>query len=667
MEKVIKKNKKHIATILALCIAIIAMLGVVVGIWAATNQNITSTFNVNYSIGENIAAKVRTEKYVPNLDSNADGVEDGVEAVTKDSNNNDIETDENDYVVFNVPDETTVKDVNIGEVSLDPIAKKAYFYFTIESIMGDGFIRVLLNSTYETKKNIKVDVSYCNISKSSDAFNNTVSASEIADEEWTQAHYYNIPAGGFKIIRIALEVININRSAQCGGNFKINLEYSNVTGEPVKIDETEAYTTLTTTTTATDIKFLYAKEQPKTAVEPTKVSPMTETEKSIWTELVDTTLYVYSNYTIELPEDCSSLFAERTDLKSIDFTNIRSSNVVNMEMMFFQCENLATLDLSNFDTSNVETMMGMFGYCSNLKELNVSSFNTSNVVSFKNLFFGCSALTALDIPNFNTETATSLQGMFAKCSSLSKIDVSHFNTDNVTSMKTMFGECSMIKQLDLSDFDTKKVTDMSYMFMKCHALQSLDISSFSTEQVTTMYAMFYNCYALKELDLSEFNTEKVTDMSYMFYDCRKLTSLDVSNFNTLNVKNMAYMFYACSQLTSLDLSSFDTSNVDGSAGGLEFMFGYMSELVYLDISNFNTENVVNMYALFAHNTKLSTIVIGDGWTTANVTESGSMFANCDALPHFAENGRASNKAYAYAGLNETTGKYGYLTHVNSLT
>ena len=165
---------------------------------------------------------------------------------------------------------------------------------------------------------------------------------------------------------------------------------------------------------------------------------------------------------ISLPADCSNLF-KWSLLKSIDFTNI--------------------------DTSNVTSMVDLFNRCQ-AQHLGLSSFNTKNVTNMSCMFYGCQA---------------------------QQLDLSSFNTENVTSMYCMFYDCKA-QQLDLSSFNTQNVTNMEHMFDNCKA-QQLDLSSFNTQNVTNMRSMFYRCQA-QQLDLSSFNTQNVTDILFTFSSCQ---------------------------------------------------------------------------------------------------------------------------------------------------
>jgi len=92
---------------------------------------------------------------------------------------------------------------------------------------------------------------------------------------------------------------------------------------------------------------------------------------------------------------------------------------------------------------------------------------------------------------------------------------------------------------------------------------------------------------------------------------------------------MGHMFRFCSKLTSLNVTSFDTSKVTGTnsstVDGMNYMFTDCSDLISLDLSSFNTAKVVDMQHMFNGCYDLQSIYVGDGWSTASVTSSESMF------------------------------------------
>ena len=414
-------------------------------------------------------------------------------------------------------------------------------------------------------------------------------------------------------------------------------------------------------------------------------------------------LYIGCNETI-YGKTLQRLFQNMKGLKSVDFSNLDTSETTDMSSTFWGCSNLIALDLSNFNTSSVTGMTYMFANCSSLTSLNVSNFDTSNVISMSGIFQSCIGLTVLDVSNFDTSNVTSMAYMFADCSGLTSLDLSNFNTSKVTTMHSMFINCSGLTSLDITNFDTSNVKIMLQMFSGCSKIVVLDLSNFNTSKVTNMQSMFRNCSSLTSLDLSNFNTANVNKMSYMFFNCINLISLDLSNFNTSNVNNMAQMFQGCSALTSLDLSSFNTENVITmyamfynckslqtldlsnfktpklSGDGIKQMFSGCDNLESLNISNIDTSNITNMYqmfwgcyklttldlsnfdtskvtntnGMFNRCTSINTIYVSDKWNMDSVTDSNYMFLNTTNLPNFSSS--ATDKTNAHYGEG------GYLTY-----
>ncbi len=258
--------------------------------------------------------------------------------------------------------------------------------------------------------------------------------------------------------------------AEWGSSYKLKTGYDFRTLIP-KTDTEKG------TTGVTSIVFTSEKAPDGAAL--TDVSSAGDKSVVAWQD--DTTWYVSTqneNQSIIFNEYSAYMFAEDevTELESITFNNVDTSNVTNMSGMFTGCEKLAELNLpDNFVTSNVTILSQMFAQCSSLTSLDVSKFNTSNV--------------------------TDMYEMFAECSSLTSLDLSSFNTSNVTDMYAMFRDCEKLESINVSGFNTLKVEDMDDMFSNCKSLTTLDLSSFdmsnmSTEYYAAAYSFFDSCNAL---------------------------------------------------------------------------------------------------------------------------------------------------------------------------
>ena len=169
-----------------------------------------------------------------------------------------------------------------------------------------------------------------------------------------------------------------------------------------------------------------------------------------------------------------------------------------------------------------------------LKTLNVSNLDTSQVANMTWMFEGCYGLISLDVSNLDTSQVTYIDKMFSGCTSLVTLDLSNFNTSLVRSMGSMFADCSGLTSLDVSHFDTSQVTFMDYMFYSCSKLTSLNLSNWNTSKVTTMFAMFGDCRSLTSLDLSNWDMSKVTRMTYMFYSSTSLRTIKINDEASAN-------------------------------------------------------------------------------------------------------------------------------------
>ena len=116
--------------------------------------------------------------------------------------------------------------------------------------------------------------------------------------------------------------------------------------------------------------------------------------------------------------DCSYMFAECTNIISLNLSNFKTTYIKNMEYMFYKCD-MKNINLFSFNTANVKYMNCMFGCCEYLKKLDIDFFDIKNVVDISSMFEGCSSLISLpDISKWNTINFTNISSLFAGCSSL---------------------------------------------------------------------------------------------------------------------------------------------------------------------------------------------------------------------------------------------------------
>lgn len=236
--------------------------------------------------------------------------------------------------------------------------------------------------------------------------------------------------------------------------------------------------------------------------------------------------------------------------------------ITNMDYFTQPCrDKLKTLDLSDLDTSQVTSMIQAFFQCDKLEEIILTNVDTSKVTDMNQMFYGCYKLTSLDLSKFNTSNVTNMNQMFKYCQDLSSLDLSNFDTSKVTNMSEMFSTNMYMTSLDVSNFDVSNVTDMSNMFGSCEKLTSLDLSSFNTSKVTNMSKMFQYCRDLVTLNLSNLDTSNVTNMDYIFRECTRLTDLYI-NFNLKSITEVITgPFYYCLNLKNV-VGKFEGTKFD---------------------------------------------------------------------------------------------------------
>ncbi len=93
--------------------------------------------------------------------------------------------------------------------------------------------------------------------------------------------------------------------------------------------------------------------------------------------------------------------------------------VTDMGEMFANCTQLTSLDLNGLNTSNVTNMSRMFDGCTALTSLNLNGLNTSKVTDMGNMFDGCTSLQTIIVgERWNTAAVTYSKDMFHNTTSL---------------------------------------------------------------------------------------------------------------------------------------------------------------------------------------------------------------------------------------------------------
>ena len=327
--------------------------------------------------------------------------------------------------------------------------------------------------------------------------------------------------------------------------------------------------------------------------------------------------------------------------------------------------------------------------------------NTSKVTKMDNMFRGCTELSGLDLSHFDTDLVTSMTGMFEGCSSVTELDLSRFNTAKVTNIGNMFYNCMHLRTIFVAPekWSMSGVTSSSGMFYGCTNIKGSMGTAYSASHVDKTYARIdggtsnpgyftaegseawaYEAYAV-------YTTEEGERTLTFYYDTQKnsrpgsIYSMNTGdNYPGWSGNNLnrvvfdpsfadyrpttTYSWFLNSGLLSIEgIEYLNTSEVTDMSSMFNNCGGQYFLMKTLDLSHFNTAKVTNMQAMFANNYHLTTIIVGDGWTTAAVTNSANMFYGCTQL--VGDQGTAYNANYldkTYARLDGGTGSPGYFSH-----
>lgn len=350
---------------------------------------------------------------------------------------------------------------------------------------------------------------------------------------------------------------------------------------------------------------------------------------------------------IGTPTDLQELFRGCTNLTEVDFSQINTSSVTNIQGLVQECSKLqSTAFLSQIDTSNLTNMQMLFQGCTSLQTVTFpTTFNTSKVTTMQNLFRECSSLTTVTFPNtWDTSKVYNFGYMFLNCAKLQSVNLTYFNTTALTDMYSMFSGCSSLTSLTFPNTFALngKTVAMSGIFNGCSKLTSLDLSNWGSITTTSSFDnMFKDCSSLTTLTLPtaiNFATAGTSGFSYYFGNCKKLTSLDLSSWTASLFTRTDNMFYGCSALTSV---VFPQTVNFSKCDRISCMFQNCTNLTTITIPNFYADAMNNISNLFSGDTKITTLSgtnflknLGKGYTSTTANYSNyKLTATMTTLSH----------------------------------
>jgi len=361
---------------------------------------------------------------------------------------------------------------------------------------------------------------------------------------------------------------------------------------------------------------------------------------------------------LKLPKNCIStafMFLGADKLKSINLEKLNTENITDTSGMFFGTSALnSIIGFNKLNFTKVLDTSYMFA-STNLKEIDLSGFKNSNVKIADGMFFGTDELTSLSIINLNYVGKRSLESadfMFSYSKMTDNIasSIKNMDTSNLVNVSYMFsGISDKSISLDLSSWRTDKIKNAEGFFMnsKLKQLKLEDFTSLKNAESMFKDACFIS--GINGIDtLILENLNNVTSMFEGYGVCADEQGvsriINLRNLDTRNIKSAEKMF-SRSILNTLTLSNFDKLEnatmmfKDAFIGEFGISDLVLSNLKYADSMFENLKGLERMDLSTLKFPKLSSVkkmFFGSECTTytlkglKNLTSMAEMFAESKA-------------------------------------
>ncbi len=327
------------------------------------------------------------------------------------------------------------------------------------------------------------------------------------------------------------------------------------------------------------------------------------------------------------PKVMYRLFADLTNVTSISFENVDTSETIDMDYLFLNCKKIKTLDLSSLSTEGIVTEVNdnvssnLFTNCTSLKEVTINTnfgyalsegtWTNSIGTTFKNgiikanvndtyfrkaLYWGVSGDT---LTISNEYVPGSHNGAY-----------DYKDEDELDTIP--WGEYTSVKHIVVGSSDSKiDPLTMKNWFTGFNKVESLDLSNVNASDVRSLDSTFEGMTSLKSLDLSVLEFPNVTSAEYMLSGCTSLKTINLEGFNPALVDSIGGMFQGCTSLEQVDLSSMKSNDII-------FVFDLFNGCTNLREVNFDNLNLTGIDTSFPEDyenillncNKISKITIG---------------------------------------------------------
>lgn len=251
-------------------------------------------------------------------------------------------------------------------------------------------------------------------------------------------------------------------------------------------------------------------------------------------------------------------------------------------------------------------------------------FKTGSVLHSRNIVSGTTKVNFSQGTDADTAVGN-YASIFSNMTSLKRINIDEVDTSNLKYATGMFAYCTVLDDSRIENMDTSALTDAVSMFMRT-GYTHMNLTKWNVSKLQYMALMFHFCDKLQSIDISYWNTKNLIRVSGgstittasnaygPFHSSSTLTNLNVTGWNISNVSNVNYLFRGVRD----DYLELDTMKWSSNITSCMGMFQYCSNIQTIDLSMLDTSKVTRMDYMFQSATKLTTIYVGDKWSTSAV-------------------------------------------------
>ncbi len=314
-------------------------------------------------------------------------------------------------------------------------------------------------------------------------------------------------------------------------------------------------------------------------------------------------IYNLSETTLNVVPNWAHLF-DGFNARSVDLSNIDTSNVINMSYMFNGTSNVDLKGFQNLNLSNVVDISYMFNTSGHyFGNFILSNYDTQNVINASRMFNYIRVYNAplVQMNNFELINAENVVAMFDNMSlyNTTNLDLGGVKFYKEINAYSMFGRLSSntLQSVTLPNF-VNGINNAYGMFLYWSCANLTEINNFQIDfsKVDSMAMAFssMNLPNMTSFNLSWIDTAKINNFWYCFGNLAidKIDNLGIENWNVSNATNVSSMFslLRCPNITTLNLANW-TINNSSSRFSMDGMFSYSHYLVDINISNISLSYV----------------------------------------------------------------------------